>query len=241
MSTTLTPEDLAMSLKSPQRLADLLIAELRRHADPASAERARTVMPGVNDVMGTPMNAVTALVGLLARIGKAQPDEVNAGLDLLWGSGILEPRQLAGKVLERLGRYHPEPGQVSGDAFRLLAGLLLLFPTKARKQRFERNTRRRRKVPIDGWHMDFIADPPTPIPAPSGARRRRTAEESTCPQPQLVAKISRAEYPAEPADELGPAAALYTAVCRSCGGPYNRPWRRVLPGNRGGGQTAKAT
>ncbi|MGW1870408.1 competence protein CoiA [Streptomyces mauvecolor] len=135
----------------------------------------------------------------------------------------------------------PEPGQVRGDAFRLLAGLLLLFPTKARKERFERNTRRRRKVPIDGWHTDFIADPPAPASDGAGARRRRTAEEGNCPQPQLVAKISRAEYPAEPAAELGPAAALYTAVCLMCGGPYNRPWRRVLPGDRGGGQTAKAT
>lgn len=128
----------------------------------------------------------------------------------------------------------PEPGQVSGDAFRLLAGLLLLFPTKARKERFERNTRRRSKVPIDGWHTDFIDDPP-PAPAldlsRAKDRRRRTTEECTCPQPQLVAKISHAEYPAEPAKEMGPAAALYTAVCRTCGGPYKLPWRRVLSGD----------
>ncbi|MGW7018393.1 competence protein CoiA family protein [Streptomyces decoyicus] len=123
----------------------------------------------------------------------------------------------------------PEPGQLSRDAFRLLAGLLLLFSTKARKERFERNTRRRRKVPMDGWQTDFMTDPPARALVPYGAKahRRRKPEECSCPQPQLVAKISRAEYPAEPAEEMGPAAGLYTAVCRTCGGPYERPWRRV--------------
>lgn len=75
-----------------------------------------------------------------------------------------------------------------------------------------------------------MTDPPAPALVPYGAKahRRRKPEECTCPQPQLVAKISRAEYPAEPAEEMGPAAGLYTAVCRTCGGPYERPWRRVL-------------
>ncbi|MFC9238593.1 competence protein CoiA family protein [Streptomyces decoyicus] len=124
----------------------------------------------------------------------------------------------------------PEHGQLTGDSFRLLAGLLLLFSTKARKERFERNTRRRRRVPIDGWHTDFLADLPAQALALSGAKahRRRKPEGCSCPQPQLVAKISRAEYPAEPAEEMGPAAGLYTAVCRRCGRPYERPWRRVL-------------
>ncbi|MFD0242045.1 competence protein CoiA family protein [Streptomyces decoyicus] len=124
----------------------------------------------------------------------------------------------------------PEPGELSGDALLLLAGLLLLFSTKARKERFERNTRRRRRVPIDGWYTDFLADLPAQALAPSGAKahHRRKPEECTCPQPQLVAKISRAEYPAEPAEEMGPAAGLYTTVCRRCGRPYQRPWRRVL-------------
>lgn len=108
MTDALTSDDLSAGLRSPQRLADLLIAELRRHADTSAAERARVVMPGVHDVMGTPMSAVTALTGPLARVGKLQPAEVIAALDLLWQSGTLEPRQLAGKVLERLGRHHPE-------------------------------------------------------------------------------------------------------------------------------------
>ncbi|MFI9045726.1 competence protein CoiA [Streptomyces sp. NPDC053427] len=129
----------------------------------------------------------------------------------------------------------PDPGQLSFDAFRLLAGLLLLFPTKARKERFERNTRRRRRVPMDGWHTDFIDAPPASAPAPARSggkgRRPRTTEECICPQPQLVARISRSEHPAEPAEDWGPAAALYTAVCRRCGGPYTRPWRRVPSGN----------
>lgn len=108
MGTALTANELAANLQPPDRLADLLIQDLRHHADQAAADRARTVMPGVCDVMGTPMTAVTALTSPLAKAGKNHPNEVIAALDLLWQSGILEPRQLVGKVLERLGRHHPE-------------------------------------------------------------------------------------------------------------------------------------
>jgi 3-methyladenine DNA glycosylase AlkD len=109
MDTVPTAEELAASLPTPERLADLLIDELRHQSDEAAADRVRALMPGVHDVMGAPMSAVRALVGPLAKNGRNQPDEVIAVLDLLWRSGILEPRQLAGKVLERLGRYHPGP------------------------------------------------------------------------------------------------------------------------------------
>ncbi|MEU8825070.1 DNA alkylation repair protein [Streptomyces sp. NPDC048636] len=108
MGIAMTAHGMAEALRSPDRLAGLLIAELRDHADPAAADRARVVIPGVHDVMGTPMTVVAALAGPLAKTGRSRPDEVIAALDVLWRSGILEPRQLAGKVLERLGRYHPE-------------------------------------------------------------------------------------------------------------------------------------
>jgi 3-methyladenine DNA glycosylase AlkD len=108
MGAVPTVEELAASLPTPDRLADLLIDELRRHADEAAADRVRALMPGVHDVMGAPMSAVRALAGPLAKNGRNRPDEVIAVLDLLWRSGILEPRQLAGKALERLGRYHPQ-------------------------------------------------------------------------------------------------------------------------------------
>jgi 3-methyladenine DNA glycosylase AlkD len=107
MAAAPTVDDLASRLPTPDALADLLIEELRRHADDAAADRARTVIPGVRDVMGTPMDAVRALAGPLAKAGRDRPGEVVAVLDRLWRSGILEPRQLAGKVLERLGRHHP--------------------------------------------------------------------------------------------------------------------------------------
>ncbi|WP_369214977.1 hypothetical protein [Streptomyces flavofungini] len=32
--------------------------------------------------------------------------------------------------------------------------------------------------------------------------------------------------PAEPSEIPSPAAALSTATCDACGGPYDRPWRR---------------
>ncbi|MFE7586676.1 hypothetical protein ACFU5Y_34515 [Streptomyces gardneri] len=119
----------------------------------------------------------------------------------------------------------PAPGQVNGDAFRLLAGMLLLFPTREWQQRFERNTRRRRRIPVDGWRAAFIEDTPTPAPAPAPAesRRRRSAEACACSAPRGVVSIAGSRYPAEPAEKMGPAAALYAAECHECGGPYARP------------------
>ncbi|MFI2379155.1 hypothetical protein ACH5AO_29500 [Streptomyces sp. NPDC018964] len=72
----------------------------------------------------------------------------------------------------------PEPGRVGGDASRLLAGLLLLFPTEARRERFERGTLLRGKVPAGGWHTDCVPGLETgpgsgPVPSfPYGGRTR---------------------------------------------------------------------
>ncbi|MER6046480.1 hypothetical protein ABT168_03215 [Streptomyces sp. NPDC001793] len=46
-------------------------------------------------------------------------------------------------------------GLLRGEAFRPLAGMLL-FEMAAGQQRFDRNTRRRRAVPIDGWCMEHL-------------------------------------------------------------------------------------
>jgi competence protein CoiA len=73
--------------------------------------------------------------------------------------------------------------------------------------------------------------PPAGKAAPKAAvpRCRRAGGPCTCPQPQLVVTISGRQYPAEPSSRMGPAAALYTASCTTCGGPYDNPWRRVRP------------
>ncbi|MGW2748736.1 hypothetical protein ACWC5O_42350 [Streptomyces sp. NPDC001450] len=33
-------------------------------------------------------------------------------------------------------------------------------------------------------------------------------------------------HPAEPAEQMTPASAVYTASRRTCGGSYDKPWRR---------------
>ena len=50
-----------------------------------------------------------------------------------------------------------------------------------------------------------------------------------CEAPELVAKIEGTEYPAQPSDSFGAAAALYLAQCQVCGGAYKLPWRRSVP------------
>ncbi|MFD4243689.1 hypothetical protein ACFWP3_19135 [Streptomyces sp. NPDC058525] len=49
-----------------------------------------------------------------------------------------------------------------------------------------------------------------------------------CGDPRLTARIEEREYLAMPSAQFGPVSALYRAWCRSCGGAYNQPWRRVL-------------
>ncbi|MET9206802.1 competence protein CoiA family protein [Streptomyces bacillaris] len=125
----------------------------------------------------------------------------------------------------------PVPGQVSGDGFLLLAGMLLLFPTREWEQRFVRNTRRRRKMPIEGYRTEHMEAPGGEKAEPAESRAaaprcRRAGAPCACPDPQLLVTISRRQYPAEPSSQMGPSAALYTASCSICGGPYDKPWRR---------------
>ncbi|MER6145694.1 competence protein CoiA [Streptomyces sparsogenes] len=115
--------------------------------------------------------------------------------------------------------FDPAPERVRGDAFLLLAGLLLLFPSEASQHRFENaaNTKKNHR-PIDGYLTDLVETPPT------GAAG---APPCTCSAPQLIAKIHNARYPAEPSEQMEPAAALFRTECRACGRRYTRPWRRI--------------
>ncbi|MFI2458174.1 competence protein CoiA [Streptomyces sp. NPDC019539] len=122
--------------------------------------------------------------------------------------------------------FDPDPGRVRGHAFRLLAGLLLIFPSQTSLRRFEKATKRAKHKPIDGYQTDFVDAPPSG-PARSRPRISSIVHICTCTTPQLVAGIQNAEYPAEPSDQMGPAAALFRPQCRACGGKYEKPWRRT--------------
>ncbi|WP_406073227.1 competence protein CoiA family protein [Streptomyces virginiae] len=137
--------------------------------------------------------------------------------------------------------FTPESGLVNGEAFRLLAGMLLLFTTVKDMKRFDRNTRSRsrRRVPVDGWKMQHTEVVPVSPPAEKSppkvaeVRCRRAAGAAAgpcaCLEPQLTAMISGQAHLAEPCERMTPAAAVYTASCRTCGGPYDKPWRRIRP------------
>lgn len=117
--------------------------------------------------------------------------------------------------------FNPDPERVRGEAFLLLAGLLLIFPSKADQRRFENaaNTKKRHR-PIDGYRTEYVETPVT------GTTRTWGGRVCTCATPRLVAQIQNAEYPAELSDQMGPAA-LFRAQCRACGGKYEKPWRRT--------------
>ncbi|GHH25903.1 hypothetical protein [Streptomyces rubradiris] len=147
-----------------------------------------------------------------------------------WGGGT----PLIGPDGTPVAVLSPVSGMVNGEAFLLLAGMLLLFETDAEQRRFDRNTRarRRRKVPIDGWRMEYLsaqivgAAGAAAVPTPRRGRPGRAGGPCSCAQPELTAIIMGQPYPAEPAEQMTPASAVYAASCRACGGSYDKPWRR---------------
>ncbi|MEW2417466.1 hypothetical protein AB0953_27585 [Streptomyces sp. NPDC046866] len=99
-------------------------------------------------------------------------------------------------------------------------------------KRFDRNTRNRarRRVPVDGWKTQHTEAAPARRPATKPrppSRAVGTAGLCACPQPHLTAVISGHTYLAEPCEHITPAAAIYTASCGTCGGTYDKPWRRI--------------
>lgn len=106
--------------------------------------------------------------------------------------------------------FDPILQRVRGHAFLLLAGTLLLFPSKGHQLRFETAMDRTKRKPMGGYRTDFVDSRPC-----------------ACTTPQLLAKVSGIEYPAEPSDKMSTASALYQAECRACGVTYEGPWRRT--------------
>ncbi|MFF1400450.1 competence protein CoiA [Streptomyces sp. NPDC058287] len=142
-----------------------------------------------------------------------------------WSTG--DPRYAGGVPLVDVDGvpvavFDPDPGRVRGDAFRLVVGLLLIFPSQTSQQRFEKAMKRTKYKPVDGYRIDFVDGSPS-----SGRSSPASGQPCSCTSPQLVAAIQNAEYPAEPSEQMGPAAALFRAKCRLCGGKYERPWRRT--------------
>ncbi|MFG2840787.1 competence protein CoiA [Streptomyces zaomyceticus] len=120
--------------------------------------------------------------------------------------------------------YDPDPGRVRGEAFLLLAGLLLIFPSKADQRRFENAANIKKKHrPVDGYRTEFLEIPV----AGAGVGRAWGARSCSCAVPRLVVKIENAEYPAEPCEQPSAALAFLRARCRSCGGRYEGAWRRT--------------
>lgn len=209
----------------------------------AALERATKAEADARRLHGTPAGARWQ-AQLMTRRGLRQAVDhlarehgitATAGLSLndrRWAGGtpLIGPDGVPVAVLD------PESALVNGEAFRLLAGMLLVFETVKDAQRFDRNTRRRRKTPIDGWRMAYTV---APAPKPAGKPARKAAAKAAvprcrptggpcrCQEPELSVTISGLPHPAEPADRMTPAAALYTASCRACGGPYDNPWRRT--------------
>ncbi len=155
--------------------------------------------------------------GVTAAVGWSTGDPRYAG-----GIPLVDENDVPVAVLD------PEPARVRGDAFLLLAGLLLLFAGQSSQERFEKSMQRTKYKPLDGFRTDFVSTTRADSAALTQSRPERPAvTQCGCAVPQLVAEIEDGEHPAEPSERLSPAAALYSAKCRNCGGQYNRPWRRA--------------
>lgn len=138
--------------------------------------------------------------GLTATVGWSVADPCWAGgVPLVDGEGV------------PVAVFNPSRRLLRGQAYLLLAGMLLLFGDELALKHFSRYAYGAPKRPKDQRtevvKLDFCA----------------------CETPELVAKIEGREFPAQPSDSFGPAAALYLAQCQVCGGAYKLPWRRAAP------------
>ncbi|MEV6699261.1 hypothetical protein AB0M68_19105 [Streptomyces sp. NPDC051453] len=135
-----------------------------------------------------------------------------------WSTG--DPRYAGGVPLVDVDGvpvavFDPDPGRVRGDAFRLVVGLLLIFPSQTSQRRFEKAMMRTKYRPVDGYWTDFV-DGSASGGRTSGRLSPASGRPCSCTSPQLVAAIQNAEYPAEPSEQMGPAAALFRVKCRLC-------------------------
>ncbi|MGY1548280.1 competence protein CoiA family protein [Streptomyces sp. MN6] len=192
-------------------LAEATAAEQAARAQPPGRlwQVARVFRLGVDQALAKLANEH----GVTATVGFSTGDPRYAG-----GVPLVDEHGVPAAV------FGPDPGRVRGEAFLLLAGLLLIFPSRADQRRFENASNIKKKHrPIDGYRTEFIETPLTG----AGAARAWGGRSCACATPRLVARIQNAEYPAEPSEQMGPAATLFRAQCRTCGGRYEKPWRRT--------------
>jgi len=190
-------------------LAEATAAEQAARTRPPGRlqQAARIFRLGVNEAMAK----LADEHGITATVGFSTGDPRYAG-----GVPLVDEHGAPAAV------FDPNPGRVRGEAFLLLAGLLLIFSSQADQRRFENAANIKKKHrPLDGYRTEFIE---TPLVGPDRARGSRTC---TCAVPRLVARIQNAEYPAEPSEQMGPTATSFRAECRVCGGRYAKPWRRT--------------
>ncbi|MFJ1954529.1 competence protein CoiA family protein [Streptomyces microflavus] len=143
--------------------------------------------------------------GVTAMVGWSVADPCWAGgVPLVDGEGV------------PVAVFNPSRRLLRGQAYLLLAGMLLLFGDELALKHFSRYAYGAPKRPKD--------------------QRTEVVKLAfcACEAPELVAKIEGSEYPARPSDSFGAAAALYLAQCQVCGGAYKRPWRRVVAGEPDG-------
>ncbi|BDH14271.1 hypothetical protein [Streptomyces hygroscopicus] len=181
-------------------------AEAEQAARTAQARRLREVAIRFRSGIDLAPAKLADEHGITATVGFSTGDPRYAG-----GVPLIDENGVPAAV------FDPDPGRVRGHAFRLLAGLLLIFPSQTNQRRFEKAKKRTKYQPIDGYQTGFVDGPP---PGPARARPGRShARAGTCSTPQLVATIHDAEYPAEPSDQMGPGAALF----RACSAPKKWP------------------
>lgn len=107
--------------------------------------------------------------------------------------------------------FNPARRLLRGQAYLLLAGMLLLFGDELALKHFSRYA----------------------YGAPKRPKDQRTEvvklDLCACEAPELVAKIEGREYPARSSDSFGAAAALYLAQCQLCAARTSCPGGGSFP------------
>jgi hypothetical protein len=177
-------------------LAAAAAAEAQARTDPGAAapQQAAAAQRGVPEAI----ELLASRYGVQADVGFSVGDTRYAnGIPLVGPDGV--PAAVFG----------PKPRRVRGEAYLLLAGMLLLFPGQSEQTYFTLTLNRTKYRPIDGYRTDFVEE-----------------RLCACPQPDLVARLGNLVFPAAPAPQRQDAEGLYRVRCRRCDQQYSGSWQR---------------
>src|SRR5699024_3607583 len=128
--------------------------------DATAVENAARTRADAQSRRGTVLSRRSVVGHAIALLAEQYDIEAHVGYSVhnrrlyAWGIPLMNPDGVPVAVVD------PIPAALRGEAFRLLAGLLLLFPTTTIRDQFLTTMRKQKRQPVDGYQTDVCTTPP---------------------------------------------------------------------------------